>query len=279
MPRLHLPDGRCLELQVTGQANGHPLLFVHATPGSGYPPYAVERAANELGLRLVTWSRPGYSPSPRLPERTIAAHSAEVESVLNFLQAPRCLIAGWSSGGPHALAAAALLPERISAVLTISSPAPLIGAPDGLRGMDEQSHAEFGAARQGEEALRDYLGSHLISAFSEIPLTAADQAVLTPTALSDLFVHYHHGLASGLDGWIDDDLALTGPWGFEPGEIRVPVHIWHGADDHRIPPSHARALAAAIPTGTANIQPGHGHLSLLLSALPTMLAGLTQVAD
>lgn len=279
MPHLALPDGRPLELKVAGPATGQPLLFVHGTPGSGYPPVAVERAAQQLGLRLVTWSRPGYSPSARLPERTVAAQSAEVESILDYLEAPQCLIAGWSSGGPHALAAAALLPERIGAVLTISSPSPLIGAPDGLSGMDEQSRAEFGAAREGEAALRRYLDANMISAFSAIPLTPADQEVLTPPVLSDLFLHYHHGLAGGIDGWIDDDLALAVPWGFDPAEIQVPVHIWHGAEDHRIPCSHARALASSIRTASVSIQPEHGHLSLFFSALPAMLAGLVQEAE
>jgi pimeloyl-ACP methyl ester carboxylesterase len=278
MPHLILPDGRQLEFQDFGPPDARPLLFAHSTPGSGFALQALERAAAELGLRLITWSRPGYGTSTRQPERTVAAQAAEVESILDHLGAPRCLIAGWDGGGPHALAAAALIPARIEAALTISGLAPLAANAYLLRTMHEHRQEELAAAALGETALRNYLSAHVTTALSGIPLTDTDRAALAPPTTADLFHNYQHGLTFGLDGWVDDDLALTQLWGFDLSRIGVPVHIWHGADDHQVPYAHSWLLAAAIPTATAHIEPGHGHLSLMLGHLPTMFAALMQDA-
>lgn len=276
MPQIILPDGRGLEFQAFGPSTGRPLLFAHGIPGSGFALQVLKNAAADLGLRLISWSRPGYGTSTRHPGRAVAAQAAEVESILDHLDAPRCLVAGWSGGGPHALAAAALLPHRVDAALTISGLAPLADVADPFRAMDEQSRREFEAARRGEDALRAYLGEHLIAALSEVPLTFVDQAALDPRTMLDFLNYYHHGLASGLEGWIDDDLALSRLWGFDPAAIRVPVHIWHGTDDYRVPFTHAQVLAAAIPTATLHIESGHGHFSLLFANLPAMLKTLVE---
>jgi len=278
MPHLILPDGRQLEFQDFGPPDARPLLFAHSTPGSGFALQALERAAAELGLRLITWSRPGYGTSTRQPERTVAAQAAEVESILDHLGAPRCLIAGWDGGGPHALAAAALIPARIEAALTISGLAPLAANAYLMRTMHEHRQEELAAAALGETALRNYLSAHVTTALSGIPLTDTDRAALAPPTTADLFHNYQHGLTFGLDGWVDDDLALTRLWGFDPSRIGVPVHIWHGSDDYQVPYAHSWLLAAAIPTAAAHIEPGHGHLSLMLGHLPTMFAALMQDA-
>jgi pimeloyl-ACP methyl ester carboxylesterase len=278
MPHLTLPDGRQLEFQAFGPTDARPLLFAHSTPGSGFALQAVERAATELGLRLITWSRPGYGTSTRQPERTVAAHAAEVESILDHLGAPRCLIAGWDGGGPHALAAAALIPQRIDAALTISGLAPLAGSSHLIRTMHEHRREELEAAALGETALYAFLTEHVTTALSDVPLTDADRAALAPPATADLFHNYQHGLTFGLDGWVDDDLALTRLWGFDPGRITVPVHIWHGGEDYQVPCAHSRLLAAVIPTATVHIEPDHGHLSLVLGNLPAMLSALMQDA-
>ena len=104
---LNLADGRRLDFAISGPDGGTPLIFHHGTPGSVAAFRVIERSAHERGLRLVTYSRPGYGDSTRLPGRDVAAVVADVEALLNHLNASRCLVAGWSGGGPHALAAAA----------------------------------------------------------------------------------------------------------------------------------------------------------------------------
>jgi pimeloyl-ACP methyl ester carboxylesterase len=72
-----------------------------------------------------------------------------------------------------------------------------------------------------------------------------------------------HGLASSVDGWIDDDYAFIEPWGFEVTEIASPVLLLQGEDDRFVPVSHGRWLAERIPGVEARIDPADGHLTLL----------------
>ena len=74
------------------------------------------------------------------------------------------------------------------------------------------------------------------------------------------------------EGWIDDDLALVRPWGFELESIAVPVRLWHGEADILIPPAHSRRLARRIPAAELVLVPGAGHW--LDADHPDMLAWL-----
>ena len=105
---LVLPDGRLLDVRVTGPASGVPLVFHHGTPGAAVPFRAMERAAHERDLRFVTTSRPGYGSSTRQPGRSVVDVVADTAAVLASIGAERCLVAGWSGGAlmpslaPHA---------------------------------------------------------------------------------------------------------------------------------------------------------------------------------
>src|SRR5580658_2387095 len=154
---LVLPDGRLLDVRVTGPASGVPLVFHHGTPGAAVPFRAMERAAHERDLRFVTTSRPGYGGSTRQPGRSVADGVADTAAVLASIGAERCLVAGWSGGGPHALACAARL-EAAAAVLVIAGVAPY-GAEDldWTAGMGQENVTEFAAALEGEDKLRRLL--------------------------------------------------------------------------------------------------------------------------
>ena len=181
--QVRLPDGRRLDIRVSGPASGLPLVFHHGTPGAVTPFRALERAAHARGLRLVTTSRPGYGDSSRQPGRSVVDVVADTAAVLAAIGAERCLIAGWSGGGPHALACGARLGPA-AAVLVIAGVAPY-GAEglDWMSGMGEENVAEFSAAIQGEDVLRSYLrapGEHLRD------ITAADIVSSLRTLLPDV---------------------------------------------------------------------------------------------
>jgi pimeloyl-ACP methyl ester carboxylesterase len=120
---LELPDGRRLRVRVSGPPDGLPLIFHHGTPGALTPFRAIERAAHERGLRFVTSSRPGYGDSSRQEGRGVVDVVADTRAVLAAIGAERCVVSGWSGGGPHALACAARL-EQAAAVRLIGSVAP-----------------------------------------------------------------------------------------------------------------------------------------------------------
>ncbi len=278
---LSLPDGRTLSVRVSGPDNGTTFLFHHGTPGAATRSRALERAVHARGLRFVTFSRPGYGDSSRRPGRRVVDVVDDARAVLDALGTTRCLVAGWSGGGPHALACAARL-EATAAVLVIAGVAPH-GAEglDFLDGMGQDNLDEFGAALEGESTLRTYLeeaagqlyhvdADGVISSLASL-LPAADRAVLTDEFGEDMAEGLREGVRTGVGGWLDDDLAFVSPWGFELGEIVRPVTLWQGTDDLMVPVAHGRWLASHVPGVVPHIQDGEGHLSVALGAMDAML--------
>jgi pimeloyl-ACP methyl ester carboxylesterase len=282
MTIIDLPDGRSLDVAVSGPEGGTPLVFHHGTPGSVCQFRAIQRAAHDRGLRLVTFSRPGYGASTRQPGRRVVDAAADVAAVLAHLGAPRCVVAGWSGGGPHALATGARLGEQVAGVLCIAGIAPY-GCPDldYLDGMGEQNIDEFGLALRGEEAIRPWLAAEaqglrdtdaagVIEGLTTL-LSEVDRAVLTAEFGQDMAAGFTEGLSTGVDGWVDDDLAFVAGWGFTLAEITVPTFVWQGSEDLMVPFAHGEWLAANVPGATAHLQRGEGHLSIGVGALDAML--------
>jgi pimeloyl-ACP methyl ester carboxylesterase len=278
---VQMPDGRRLDLRISGDPDAPPLVFHHGTPGAVTPVRALERAAHHRGLRLVTTSRPGYGGSTRHAGRQVADVVADTTAVLRAIGADRCLVAGWSGGGPHALACAAHM-EQAAAVLVIAGVAP--SEAKGLAwmdGMGEENVTEFGAAREGEARLRPYLESvrpHLQEATRDSIVTSlatllpeVDRAVLTDEFGEDMAAGFHEALRTGVDGWLDDDLAFTKPWGFDLADIARPVMLWQGDADLMVPFAHGQWLSGQIPGVSAHLLPGEGHLSICVGALDQML--------
>ncbi len=284
MTSITLSDGRSLDIVDAG-GDGPVLLFHHGTPGSGRPVRAMQRAAENAGLRLVTYSRAGYGGSSRKAGRSVADVAADVEALLDALGAERCVTVGWSGGGPHALAMGALLPERTAGVVSIAGIAPY-GARgiDFMAGMGEQNVVEFNASLAGEETLRPSLeadaeqladtdAAGMIEGMATL-LPQVDRDHLTDEFGEDLAANFKEGLRNGVDGWVDDDLAFTGPWGFDLASITVPVAIWQGSEDLMVPYAHGQWLATQVPGVRAHLLQGEGHLSVAVGALDAMFAEL-----
>jgi pimeloyl-ACP methyl ester carboxylesterase len=278
---VRLPDGRRLDLRVSGPADGFPLVFHHGTPGAATPVRALERAAHARGLRLVTTSRPGYGDSSRQPGRAVVDVAADTAAVLASIGAERCLVAGWSGGGPHALACGARL-DAARAVLVIAGIAPY-GAEglDWMSGMGEENVVEFSAAVHGEDELRPHLLGEReqlkditaadIASSMQTLLPDVDKAVLTGEFGEDLAASFREAVRTGVEGYLDDELAFTSPWGFGLDEISAPVMIWQGSADLMVPFSHGQWLASRLPGAAAHLEEGEGHLSVGLGALDRML--------
>ncbi|MFI5066705.1 MAG: alpha/beta fold hydrolase, partial [Streptosporangiales bacterium] len=268
-------------LRVSGPASGLPLVFHHGTPGAATPVRAIERAAHARGLRLVTTSRPGYGDSSRQPGRSVMDVADDTAAVLAALGAERCLIAGWSGGGPHALACGARL-GAAAAVLVIAGVAPYGAAGlDWMSGMGEENVTEFSAALKGEDELRAYLlpegeqlsnitAADIVSSLDTL-LPDVDRAVLTGEFGEDMAASFREAVRAGVDGWLDDDLAFASPWGFSLDEISVPVMIWQGSADLMVPFAHGQWLASQLPGASVHLEEGEGHLSVGLGALDRML--------
>jgi pimeloyl-ACP methyl ester carboxylesterase len=278
---LGLPDGRRLEVQVSGPADGIPLVWHHGTPGCAYQSAGKQRDCAERGLRLVSYSRAGAGGSTRNVGRSVADVAADIAAVLDHLGVDRCITGGQSGGGPHALATGALLPDRVAGVIVGCGVRPFDGDADGfLAGMGEANIEEFGLAQQGEALLRPFVmreregimagtAAGVIEALSSL-LPPIDRAALTNEVGADLIANLKGG-ATVPDGWIDDDFAFVRPWGFALEDIRVPVSFWQGSEDLMVPQSHMAWQAEQVPGAVMHLEEGEGHLSLMVANFGRML--------
>ncbi|HEY9242120.1 MAG TPA: alpha/beta hydrolase [Streptosporangiaceae bacterium] len=272
---LTTPDGRPLEVLTAGPPGGLPVLFHNGTPGGLVAFQPMTDAAAERGLRTVMYARPGYGQSGPRPGRRVADTVADAARVLDHLGAEQFVTAGWSGGGPHALACAALLPGRCLAAASLAGVAPAQAAGlDWLAGMGPENVAEFGAAAQGEAALTAYLtpeadglrqvtGEQVADALGGL-VSAADRDVITADFADYLAAMFRAAVSTGIAGWRDDDFAFASDWGFPVEQAgQVPVAVWQGTEDLMVPPSHGAWLAGHIPGARPHLLPGQGHLTLV----------------
>ncbi|KNX36697.1 alpha/beta fold hydrolase [Luteipulveratus halotolerans] len=289
MEHLTLPDGRTLDISLSGPEGGDVMVFHHGTPGSLHASHRLESAAHAAGLRVLTYSRAGYGGSTPHPGRRVVDIAGDVAAMLDHVGADRCVVAGWSGGGPHCLATAARLSERVDAALVIAGVAPYdADGLDFLAGMGEDNVEEFGAAVEGEAALRAYLEPYLpqlraatpqdiITSLSSL-LPDVDRAVITERTGQDLARNFHEALRVGYEGWLEDDLAFTQPWGFDLAEVTVPTYVWQGSLDLMVPFAHGQWLAEHLPRATAHLIGGEGHLSIGDGRAAEMMAELAAAA-
>ena len=277
--------GRTLDVFVSGE-DGAPLVIdLPGTPEGHRLSGGLEEAAAAAGLRIASLARPGYAGSTRLPGRTVADVVPDVLAVADSLGYERFAVMGSSGGGPHALACGALAGDRCVAVAVVSGVGPWAATGlDFLDGMGEGNEIEFGAALQGEEPLRELLvlwreeilaaGVQGTFASLQSVLSPPDQKVMTGDFARHMHESFCLALENGVDGWGDDDLAFTRPWGFDLAGLAVPVFLWQGEQDLMVPPAHGRWLADAIPGCRARLLPDDGHLTMLLNRPAEILADL-----
>jgi pimeloyl-ACP methyl ester carboxylesterase len=268
-------DGRRLHVYDTGGSDRLAVVWHHGTPNIGAPPVPLFETADALGIRWVSYDRPGYGGSTPRPGRDFASTAGDVISVVDALGIDRFAVMGQSSGGPNALSCGALLPDRVLAVVSVSGLAPY-GA-DGLdwfAGMAPGGQASLRAAADGRTAKE----RHEATAAEDDPgFIAADEQALTGDWSWFLDV-VRPALAQGPSGLIDDDLAAVGPWGFDPGQITAPVLILHGGGDRVVPSSHGEWLARRCRSAELWLRPDAGHISVL-DAGPDALRWLRQQAS
>lgn len=273
---LTLADGSTLQYFVDDDAPSDSALLIyhHGTPAAGPLDDDLLVPARAAGLRIAELVRPGYGGSTRQPGRTIADVVPLVEVLADHLGHERFVSLGWSGGGPHVLATAAMLPDRCAAALCLAGIAPYEAEGlDYLAGMGEDNIAEFGAALTGPAELEAFLseagaalanvtGPEVNEAMSSL-LPDVDKAHLTGEAAEGLAAELRWSLSTGIWGWFDDDLAFVQPWGFSLDDIRVPVQVWQGSEDLMVPFAHGRWLATHVPTAAPTLADGEGHLSLV----------------
>jgi pimeloyl-ACP methyl ester carboxylesterase len=264
---LRLADGRVLMVHDTG-AEAAPdavtLLWHHGSPQTGALLEPLVSAAAARGIRLLAYGRPSYGGSGPHPGRDVASAAGDVRQVVDALGVARFAVMGASGGGPHALACAALLPDRVAGAVCLAGLAPFTDAFNWYAGM--ASDGGLRAAVEGRAARERYATSEV---FDPNVFTAADWAALKG-AWSSLGADAERAGAAGPDGLIDDDVAFVTPWGFDVGQIVAPVLLVQGRQDRVVPPSHAEWLLRTCPSAELWLRPRDGHISVL-DAVPVAM--------
>jgi pimeloyl-ACP methyl ester carboxylesterase len=286
---IQLESGTRLDYIVEGDGDAL-VVYHHGTPAAGPVSREIRDAAAAQGFVIAELVRPGYGESARQPGRSVADVVPLVAALADHLGFERFATMGWSGGGPHAIATAALMPERCAAALCLAGVAPY-GEPDldFIAGMGEDNIAEFGAALEGEVALetflseaaaglRDVTAGEVIEAMRSL-LPPVDQAHLTGEEGEEMAAELRWSLAHGIWGWFDDDIAFTRPWGFDLGAITVPMQVWQGTEDLMVPFAHGQWLASRLPSAEAHLVEGEGHLSLGAPACQQGFAELRRQLD
>ncbi|MEA2419519.1 MAG: hypothetical protein QOE60_1725 [Thermoleophilaceae bacterium] len=267
------PGGRVLSVREDGDPGGVPLIAHHGTPGSRLLYRRWVEDATARGIRLIAYERPGYGGSDRHAGRNVADAAADTAAVADALGLDRFLTHGRSGGGPHALACAALLGDRVAAAATFASVAPYDGEGlDFLAGMGEDNVVELGAALEGPEQLAPFLeaafprlmaaDAESLAASLKSLLSPPDVAIVSEGLAEELIASTREGIGARRDGWLDDDLAFVKPWGFDLSSISVPFQLWQGHQDLMVPLAHGEWLAERIPGVDVHLSEEDGHLSI-----------------
>ena len=290
---LTLDDGRTLEFLEAGDPDGFPLVYHSGTPSGAVEDEHLFAAARAAGLRLVTYSRPGYGHStPRGgPDHVVAPildDADDTAALLDHLGIGEFVTLGWSGGGPRALACGAAMPGRCRAVSLLASVAPLdADGLDWLAGMGEENVRDFEAvqagreayrpiAEQGAEELGSVTGDDIVASFGDL-VDEVDAAALTGDFAETVAASFRHAMVQGPVGMIEDTLQIVAPWGFDVRSLTVPVAVWQGEHDRMVPYAHGQWLAAAIPGAQAHLFADEGHISLA-ARMDEILADLRALA-
>jgi pimeloyl-ACP methyl ester carboxylesterase len=264
-------DGRTLHVYDShpDEAGRLPVVWHHGTPNLGAPPEPLFAAADRLGLRWVSFDRPGYGGSTVASGRSISSVAGDVATIADALGIDRFAVMGYSGGGSYALGCAAVLGDRVRAAVSMGAVAPYPGGgpdwstgPDWFAGMVPSSVAALGTAAAGREvrAALERSGFAYDSQFTpaDLSLFEGPWGWLGKVA--------GPALDAGPYGQIDDDVSYTHPWGCDPATVTTPVLLLHGTADRIVPASHSSWLATRCPAAELRLCEGDSHFTIVTRA-------------
>jgi pimeloyl-ACP methyl ester carboxylesterase len=262
-----LADGRRIGFAEYGDPDGLPVIALHGTPGSRNMFALTDTSARERGLRIIAPERPGYGLSDAYHFDMLAETAYDVNAIANGLGLDRLTLIGVSGGGPHAVAAAYLLKERVLRLLLVGPVGPIADC-DHIRlshlhrfiftRMAPSPHAA-GAFFLGLRTLIDWAPGAAYHLLLQ-RVTETDRKVLyRPEVRANLQATIKEGLRMGVEGSLQDLRLYCGKWNLPLSEIAVPTLMWQGSEDTIIPPDAAYHLAGELPNCRLEIIEGAGH--------------------
>jgi pimeloyl-ACP methyl ester carboxylesterase len=285
---LKLKDGRTLAFAEWGELGGRPVLLFHGRPGSRLL-CPDEEATEAVGVRLITVDRPGYGRSdPRGPGRTLLDWADDVAGLADRLELERFPVVGWSSGGPHALACAVRIPERVGTVGLAAASGPWPEVPGASEALPEDVRRLIGMLSTDPPAAFEGIRNR-VQWYAEDPESLLapvdggpedpDDALLADPAIREAVrIWMREGARQGVRGFVEDWVAELGPWGFSVSEVTHDVVVWWGEQDVLVSRAHTDYLASTLPNSSVVTYPDEGHL-FPVSHWEEMLVAVAKAAD
>lgn len=271
---LRLADGRTLTYSSIGASDGPVVCYQHGAPGGRLELLGLDDAFTAAGIRVVTADRPGYGGSTPFADRTTAGWADDVAALADHVGTERLGVIGLSSGGPYAVACAALLPDRVVGAVVAAGNTDMSwpGAGDGyldselvIMALDDPDAAVARCVDlYGHDGARFFEGVMDLGPTDTAWLADESNATALITAMGEAF-------RQGVVGYAHDIWVQGRAWSFDPSTIACPVIVAHGEDDRLVPIAHSRHTASLIPGAAVRVVAGVGHLGLI-DQFPTLAA-------
>ena len=264
-------DGRRMGYAEFGEPRGRAVVWLHGTPGARRQiPEQARVFAHKHNVRLVGLDRPGIGLSTPYVYPQIRAFASDLASVADALGIDDLGVVGLSGGGPFALAAGAVLGDRVRAVAVLGGVAPTQG-PDAIGGGLVALGVRLSTVLRWDRVplgvtLAAFLRTVKPLASPAVDLYArlspeGDRRLLGRPEVKAMFIDdLFRGHPRQFEGPIADVIAFTRDWGFPISDVTVPVVWWHGDADHIIPFTHGQHMVDRLPHAELRVMAGESHL-------------------
>jgi pimeloyl-ACP methyl ester carboxylesterase len=281
---LGTPGGRRIGWMARGPADGTPVLYLHGWPGSRLEQLLIPAdVLHRFGVRLISIDRPGYGKTDPLPgERS--ARARDVLSLCDALGIDRFPAIGVSGGGSNVLTLAAIAPDRITRILSVSGQMPQDDEA-AIAALPPEELASLPLYRRGRipelEALcakerDDWLAPGMLDGFPTSD--ESERRWLAQTWVRDaVATQVAEAFRPGLEGYIEDSLTCVKPFDVDVTTIRCPVTAVHGTADTVCPLPNLRRVLATIDTSELILLDGLNHIGPFL--YPDLLISLVVGRD
>jgi pimeloyl-ACP methyl ester carboxylesterase len=283
MKVMQLSDGRDLGWIDIGDPAGDVVFALHGSPGRCHQFTVHQDAALADSVRLIAIDRPGYGHSSYRPRRKLGDFPTDVAELADHLQVDRFAVIGHSAGGPHALACARFLPNRVSACGVVGSIAPS-QQNDMTEGMMLTNRIQAAIYQNLPPALDPLVAvlGWLVLPLIVLPMRSGQrhpetnldrfnrmlpdcdvEVISRPEIRAQLLAEAKEFTPATARTSIQDMALCFREWGFRAEGIDQPVHIWQGDLDRNVPLAHGQYLAEIIPNSTLHECRGEGHWLLV----------------
>ncbi|MCK4705055.1 MAG: alpha/beta hydrolase, partial [Gammaproteobacteria bacterium] len=222
-----------------GAPDGKPVFYFNAVLGSRLEAQPSDKIARDLGIRLIATDRPGYGDSDPQNGFRLLDWPDVISQLADKLNLAHFSILGFSIGSAYALACAHAMPKRIRHITLIGSTAPYTSKAmqnhicADFKPLYDLSVADEQAALQqvaqlasSPEALMDIV---------KAPLHLCDTTLFKQENIKQPYLdNMALAISHGVNGIVNDLRNVALPWQFEPGDIQLPVNLWHGRNDNAV---------------------------------------------